>query len=84
MAAVGWPPVRQLIRVILMSAFSTTRVRQNSLMPMPVALPWVASVRSRTQIRLIFGHSSSIATWSLYFRPMTFVSIPAPLMFLPI
>ena len=33
MAAVGWPPVRQLIRVIFTSIFSMQRLRQNSAKP---------------------------------------------------
>ena len=57
---------------------------QNSAMPMPMALPCVASVRPRTTIRLTLGHSSSTASWSLNLRPTTLVSMPVPLMFLPI
>src|SRR5262245_41404382 len=82
MAAVGWLAVMQLMAVARRSICSIMGVRQNSAMPMPVAFPCVWGVSERTAMRRILGHSSGIAMWSLNLRPTTFVSMPAPLMFL--
>ena len=62
---------------------SAARV-QKSAMPIPRALPCVASVSPRTAMRRTLGNSSATASDSLNFRPMTFVSMPVPLTFLPI
>jgi len=47
----------QLMRVLTWSIASAVRRFVNSDNPIPVALPCVASVKSRTTIRFTFGHS---------------------------
>ena len=51
---------------------------------MPTALPWLSGVTSRTAIRVISGFGAIPAGDPRKKRPITFGSIPEPLMFFPI
>ena len=78
------PEVTALVYVACQSIFSATRAVVMLARPRPATLPWVSSVRSRTVITATSEVPNSSSCRGIMRRLTMLVSMPVPLMFLPI